>query len=362
MLGPKKNPPADINFVTVVALDRTSFVRFDSSCIVLMNHFHSHSPGQDSPDQKFVCSVWDQLYKEATETVIREPLLKPLIDEAVLAHNSFGDSLRFRLATKLGGRLLHSNDWLKVFAEAGNDGKNDAALQRDACQDLIAILKRDPACDSVLTAFLFFKGYKALQSYRFSHTLWNAGRRELAHLCQSRISEVFSVDIHPAARIGRGVMLDHATGLVIGETAVVGDDCSFLHGVTLGGTGKVTGDRHPKIGNNVVIGCNASILGNIVIGDNCKIGSGTIVVKSMAPGTTIVGTAGRVIEPKPTMDHVPGHPHPPVRHFSSLIARTNSSTRTLFPPLRLDLSHNGFQRRGITTLRLFRNLSVRLWK
>jgi serine O-acetyltransferase len=258
---------------------------------------------QEGPDAKFVSTVWDQLHKEANFAVQREPLLKPLIDEAVLRHSSFGESLRFRLATKLGGRLVHSNDWLNVFEDACCE-KQDYTIMRDACHDLIAILKRDPACDSILTAFLFFKGYKALQSYRFAHVFWLAGRKELALLLQSRISEVFAVDIHPGAKLGRGVMLDHATGLVIGETSVVGDDCSFLHGVTLGGTGKVSGDRHPKIGNNVVIGCNASVLGNIVIGDNCKIGSGTIVVKSMLPGTTAVGTPARLIEPKePSVDN-----------------------------------------------------------
>lgn len=288
----------------------------------------------DNPDHKFVCTVWDQLYKEAAAAVKREPLLKPLIDEAVLRHNSFADSLRFRLATKLGGRLVHSNDWIKVFEEASN-GNQDYAIMRDACHDLIAILKRDPACDSVLTAFLFFKGYKALQSYRFSHIFWIAGRKELALLLQSRISEVFSVDIHPGARLGRGVMLDHATGLVIGETSVVGDDCSFLHGVTLGGTGKVSGDRHPKIGNNVVIGCNASVLGNITIGDNCKIGSGTIVVKPMLPGTTAVGTPARIIEPKETSVDTPSHHshHHHTHNFSSPIRRHFSSTSSSVKPL-----------------------------
>lgn len=276
----------------------------------------------DGPNAKFVSTVWDQLHREASVAVQREPLLKPLIDEAVLRHSSFGESLRFRLATKLGGRLVNSNDWLNVFEEACSE-KQDYALMRDACHDLIAILKRDPACDSILTAFLFFKGYKALQSYRFAHLFWLTGRKELALLLQSRISEVFSVDIHPGAKLGRGVMLDHATGLVIGETSVVGDDCSFLHGVTLGGTGKVCGDRHPKIGNNVVIGCNASVLGNIMIGDNCKIGSGTIVVKPMLPGTTAVGTPARLIEPKePSVENTMHQHHSSVlrRHYSTSVA------------------------------------------
>lgn len=286
--------------------------------------FYNNSLSADAPDSKFVSSVWDQLHAEASAAIQREPLLTPLVQEAILQHNSFSESLRFRLATKLGGRLVHSNDWLKVFEEAGDKGRQDARLARDACYDLIAVLKRDPACDSILTGFLYFKGYKALQSYRFSHLLWKAGRRELAHLLQSRISEVFAVDIHPAASIGRGVMLDHATGLVIGETAIVGDDCSFLHGVTLGGTGKVSGDRHPKIGNNVVIGCNASILGNITIGDNCKIGSGTIVVKSLAPGTTAVGNVARIIEPKSASLSNQSH-HSTTRSFSTVRTLPNPS-------------------------------------
>jgi serine O-acetyltransferase len=168
-------------------------------------------------------------------------------------------------------------------------------LENAACVDLAAIEERDPACDSYLTAFLFFKGYKSLQIYRVSHILWMAGRKELASLMQSRSSEVFAVDIHPAARIGPGLMIDHATGLVIGETAVVGNNCSFLHGVTLGGTGKEWGDRHPKVGNNVSIGCNASILGNISIGDDCKVGCNSVVVKDVPAGATAVGSPARIL-------------------------------------------------------------------
>lgn len=260
----------------------------------------AHQLYESGNEQEYVDFVWMTLREEAEKAAVKEPLMKQLFYEAIVKHNAFKESLTYRLATKLGGRILTAESWIKIFEEAillnGHDHAPTLAFA--ASIDLIATLERDPACDSILTAFMYFKGYKALQIYRVSHALWRAGRKELASLMQSRSSEVFSVDIHPAARIGKGFMVDHATGLVIGETAVIGDNCSFLHGVTLGGTGKDSGDRHPKIGHNVSIGANASILGNIKIGDDCKIGAGAVVLKSVPAHATAVGSPARIILPK----------------------------------------------------------------
>lgn len=249
-----------------------------------------------------VPTVWAILRKEAEAVVKKEELMRPLVEEAILQHSQFKDALSYRLATKLGGHLIPVNQWIRIFQEAYSIKQDDASydLENAACFDLVAVKDRDPACDTLFTAFMFFKGYKALQIHRVSHVLWRAGRKELASVMQSRTSEVFAVDIHPGAKIGRGLMIDHATGLVIGETAVVGEHCSFLHGVTLGATGKDAGDRHPKIGNNVAIGCNASIIGNIRIGDNAKVGSGSIVVKPVPDNCTAVGAPARIIPPKVT--------------------------------------------------------------
>ncbi|KAL0328550.1 UNVERIFIED_CONTAM: Serine acetyltransferase 3, mitochondrial [Sesamum calycinum] len=145
--------------------------------------------------------------------------------------------------------------------------------------DLRAVKERDPACISYVHCFLNFKGFLACQAHRIAHNLWSNGRRILALLIQNRVSEVFAVDIHPGAKIGRGIMLDHATGLVIGETAVIGNNVSILHNVTLGGTGKDSGDRHPKIGDGVLIGAGTCVLGNVRIEDGAKIGAGSVVLK-----------------------------------------------------------------------------------
>ncbi|RYG99239.1 serine O-acetyltransferase, partial [archaeon] len=250
-----------------------------------------------SEAKNVVSIVWERLRKEAQAVADKEELMSSLIDDAILSHNTFWEALSFRLVTKLNGTLIKQAHWLKIFHEAYNLSieRDNVDLEHAACVDLAAIEERDPACDSYLTAFMFFKGYKALEIYRVSHVLWIAGRKELALLMQSRSSEVFAVDIHPAARIGSGLMIDHATGLVIGETAVVGNNCSFLHGVTLGGTGKDWGDRHPKLGDNVSVGCNASILGNIRINDDCKIGANSVVIREVPLGATAVGSPARVI-------------------------------------------------------------------
>jgi serine O-acetyltransferase len=185
----------------------------------------------------------------------------------------------------------------------------DPRLVEIAEADLKAVFERDPACKGYVQPFLFFKGYQALQTQRVAHWLWNEGRETIALYLQSRMSEVFQVDIHPATRIGSGVFVDHGTGIVIGETAVIGDDVSMLQGVTLGGTGKERGDRHPKIGKGVLLGANATVLGNITIGDYAKIASGSVVLKPVPPGCTAAGVPARLTncptceQPARTMDH-----------------------------------------------------------
>jgi len=161
--------------------------------------------------------------------------------------------------------------------------------------DITAYYERDPACDQYCLPLLYFKGYHAIQAHRINHCLWKEGRKTLAYFLQNRASEVFGVDIHPAARFGQGIMIDHGTGVVIGETAVLGNDISILHGVTLGGSGKEGGDRHPKIGDGVMIGANASVLGNIRVNECAKIGAGSVVVAEVPAYSTVVGVPARVV-------------------------------------------------------------------
>ncbi len=199
-----------------------------------------------------------------------------------------------------------SEQILREIADEAHD--SDTAIGAAARADLMAVYERDPACHRYLQPVLFFKGYQAVQAYRIGHWLWNGGRRDLAYFVQMRVSEVFGVDIHPNARIGRGLMIDHAHSIVIGETAVVGDNVSMLHSVTLGGTGKEDGDRHPKIGNGVLIGAGAKVLGNIRVGHCSRIAAGSVVLDEVPPNTTVAGVPARVVgkagcdQPALTMD------------------------------------------------------------
>jgi serine O-acetyltransferase len=234
--------------------------------------------------------VWQLLRSQSHDICTREPLLEPLIVEVILRHSSFKEALIHRLAQKFGGEILQTNFYLNILKQClATD--TEGVVERLAMEDLIAVEERDPACLSIAQAFLYFKGYNSLQAYRCSHVLWVNNRPDLALLIQSRSTEIFGVDIHPAAIIGSGLMIDHGTGVVIGETTVIGKNCSFLHGITLGGTGKSESrDRHPKIGDNVFLGCNVSVLGNIRIGDHSRVGSGSLVLTSLPPGSTAVGS------------------------------------------------------------------------
>ncbi len=250
--------------------------------------------------------VWASLRNEALAACRSEPPLASLLDAVILRHSGLGDALSYQMARKLGDAVLMPISLREICIEAQDA---DPSIVSDAEADLRAVFERDPACKGYLQPFLFFKGFLALQTYRLSHWLWGQGRETLALYLQSRTSELFQVDIHPAARIGSGVFIDHATGVVIGETAVVGDDVSLLHGVTLGGTGAERGDRHPKIGKGVLLGAGAKVLGNILIGDYAKIASGSVVLKPVPAGCTAAGVPARLIncpagaEPARTMDH-----------------------------------------------------------
>ncbi|MCU0905157.1 MAG: serine O-acetyltransferase [Tabrizicola sp.] len=249
--------------------------------------------------------VWQRICAEAEEAIRAEPLLGALIHSGLLHHPTLERALAYRFSLKLASGEM-SEQILREIADEAYDA--DPAIGNAARADLMAVYERDPACHRFLQPILFFKGYQAVQAYRVGHWLWNGGRRDLAYFVQMRVSEVFGVDIHPNARIGRGLMIDHAHSIVIGETAVVGNNVSMLHSVTLGGTGKEDGDRHPKIGNGVLIGAGAKVLGNIGVGHCSRIAAGSVVLEEVPPNTTVAGVPARVVgkagcdQPALTMD------------------------------------------------------------
>lgn len=237
-------------------------------------------------------AVWARLRVEAAAAAAEEPILASFLNAAVLRHDEFHHALAYCLAGKLADAQLDAM-LARDVAEAALNG--DPGIVTQAVADLVAVEERDPACKSVLQPFLYYKGYQSLQLHRIAHWLWAEGRQNLAFHLQSRVSERFGVDIHPAARIGQGVMIDHATSVVIGETAVVGDNCSLLHEVTLGGTGAAHEDRHPKIGRGVMIGAGAKVLGNIAVGDHARIAAGSVVLKPVPAGCTVAGVPAKVV-------------------------------------------------------------------
>jgi len=244
--------------------------------------------------------VWDAVVSGARQIVASEPSLTNLIYSNILNHSAFEDALAHRLAE----RLDHPDVSADLIRQAFQDAlEARPEIGMEARADLAATLERDPALHKAVDCFLYFKGYHAIQTHRFAHALWTNGRKDFALYLQSRSSAVFQVDINPAARIGKGIMLDHATGFVVGETATIGDNVSILQGVTLGGTGKSEEDRHPKIGNGVLIGAHAVVLGNIKVGDCARIGAGSVVVKEVPPRVTVAGVPAKVIGEA-------GTPHP----------------------------------------------------
>ena len=251
--------------------------------------------------------VWRAIVAGAEQIVAGEPALANLIYSNVLNHDSFESALMHRLAARLDHWDVSADLIRQAFDDALEARPEIAAESR---ADLVATFERDPACHKSIDAFLHFKGFHAIQTHRFAHALWRSGRRDFALYLQSRSSQVFQVDINPAAPIGKGIMLDHATGFVVGETAAIGDNVSILQGVTLGGTGKADEDRHPKIGNGVLIGAGAIILGNIKVGDCARVGAGSVVVKEVPPHVTVVGVPAKVVgeagapQPSTVMDQV----------------------------------------------------------
>jgi len=236
--------------------------------------------------------LWEELRLEADRVAAREEILRGFLDVAVLRPTNFALGLGSLLARKLGELSMPVERLGDLVLAATAD---EPAIIAAATADLVAIRTRDPAAESYLTPFLYYKGFHALQWHRVGHWLWRSRRRDLAHFLQSRVSEVFAVDIHPAVPIGSGVFIDHGTGLVVGETAVIGDDVSILHEVTLGGTGKERGDRHPKVRNGVLLGAGAKVLGNVEIGRDAKVAAGSVVLHDVPPGATVAGVPAQIV-------------------------------------------------------------------
>lgn len=236
--------------------------------------------------------VWDLLRYEAECEAEREPLLVSFLYSTILNHPSLESSLAFHLANRLSSPSMMSTQIMSLVMEALN---SSPTFGRDLRADIMAVRDRDPACTCLPDVFLHFKGFHALETHRVANFFWETGRKTLAHYLQSQVSQNFQIDIHPNATLKRGIMLDHGTGIVIGETAVVGDNCSILHHVTLGGSGKRGVDRHPKVGNGVLLGAGASVLGNIRIGDGCQVGAGTLVIGDLPAHSVAVGVPAKVI-------------------------------------------------------------------
>ncbi len=235
---------------------------------------------------------WSSLRAEVAAIAASEAMLASFLHATVLNHGSLEDSLSYLLAEKLASAHLSSMSLREVIDEAlAASPEIRQAIRRD----LDAVVERDPAARGFAQPFLHFKGFHALESYRVAHWLWEAGRRDLAFHLQNRISMVFDLDIHPAARIGEGILIDHGTGVVIGETAVIGDDVSMLHGVTLGGTGKERGDRHPKIESGVLLGAGAIVLGNVRVGKGSKVAAGSVVLEEVPAHHTVAGVPSKVV-------------------------------------------------------------------
>ncbi|KAE8710094.1 Serine acetyltransferase 4 [Hibiscus syriacus] len=250
--------------------------------------------------------IWDAVREETKLEAEKEPILSSFLYASILAHDCLEQALAFVLANRLQNPTLLATQLMDIFSHVMI---HDRDIQRSIRLDVQAFMDRDPACLSYSSALLYLKGYHSLQSYRVAHALWKQGRKLLALALQSRISEVFGVDIHPAAKIGDGILLDHGTGVVIGETAVIGNRVSLMHGVTLGGTGKETGDRHPKVGDLALLGACVTVLGNIKIGEGAMVAAGSLVLKHVPPHSMVAGTPAQVIgsideqDPSLTMNH-----------------------------------------------------------
>ncbi len=262
---------------------------------------------QKQPRPTALDPVWQRIQDDARDAIAAEPLIGGMIHASVLHHKSLENALSYRISSKLSSQEMSGQLLREICEEAYAD---DKSLGEAARADIVAVYERDPACHSLLQPLLFFKGFQAVQAYRVGHWLWTHGRKDLAYFIQARVSEVFGIDIHPNARIGRGLMIDHAHSIVIGETAVVGDNVSMLHSVTLGGTGKEDDDRHPKIGDGVLIGAGAKVLGNIRVGNCSRIAAGSVVLNEVPPCKTVAGVPAKIVgeagcdQPSLSMDQI----------------------------------------------------------
>lgn len=242
--------------------------------------------------------LWKKIREEAWSCSVKEPILASFFYSTILNHQSLQSALSFQLANRLDNHTMPAILVREVIEEAFT---KDPEILMAAMADIIAVQERDPAVEDYSTPLLYLKGFHALLVYRVANWLWKEKRVPLAQYLQNRSSELFSVDVHPAATIGKGIMFDHATGIVVGETAVIEDNVSILQGVTLGGTGKEGGDRHPKIRQGVMIGAGAKVLGNIEIGMGAKIGAGSVVLDAVPPHTTVAGVPAKIVG-KPSCD------------------------------------------------------------
>lgn len=270
-----------------------------------MSRQSSAAPKETSLASSGKDPIWQLIRNETLQNAQQEPVLASFLHATILNHDSLEAALSFHLASKLDSSTASALLLREVIEEAlASDQSIGMALRAD----LHAVAERDSACQQMSTPFLFYSGFQALQTYRIAHWLWTEGRQSLALYLQNRISMEFAVDIHPAAKIGQGILMDHAIGVVIGETAVVGNNVSILQGVTLGGTGKVSGDRHPKVGDFVLLSAGAKVLGNISIGDSAKVGAGSVVLKDVPPNCTVAGVPAEIVgkccnQPALEMDH-----------------------------------------------------------
>jgi serine O-acetyltransferase len=248
-------------------------------------------------------NLWERLRAEANDVLAREPILAPLLLTAVINRHSFEEAVIHRIAMRLANNTVSADLISDTFLTAL---RGDSGIGKGFRADIAAVVDRDPACTRLIEPLLYFKGFQAIQTHRLAHWLWNDNQQDLALYLQSRSSDLFQTDIHPAARFGRGIFLDHATGLVVGATTVVEDDVSILQNVTLGGTGKESGDRHPKVRHGVMIGAGAKILGNIEIGHCSRVAAGSVVLNPVPPNATVAGVPAKVVGsagcPEPARD------------------------------------------------------------
>ncbi|KAM0044237.1 putative serine O-acetyltransferase [Helianthus debilis subsp. tardiflorus] len=308
-----ESPPCTHNSRTQVLESITtlkSYNLYQNSCIPISKIHTESTPEHDSANNLDLDDdhdVWFIMKDEARSDLDQEPILKNYYFTSILSHNTMESALSHHLSIKLSNLTLPSATLHELIMGVLT---GDQEIIKAVKNDLKAVKERDPACVSYVHCFLHFKGFLACQAHRVAHKLWLQNRKILALLIQNRVSEVFALDIHPGAKMGSGLLLDHATGVVIGETAVVGDNVSILHNVTLGGTGKSGGDRHPKVGDGVLIGAGTCVLGNVRIGEGAKIGAGSVVVKDVPARTTAVGNPAKLIGEKGNPvkhDKIPSH-------------------------------------------------------